>query len=195
MLHKGLHFRGYHFSHCYTPCLNLLPSHSLDPKAHQLMHINGQEDLLECWNHCWCIKNVELENPREIFHCQNCCDGQREKQARFHSPLQFLHTADFSKDMVSKVITPWLYNRRPVPGFHCPHTLTCISHYLKVVFVGIWWMALQGLPVYSSCRQTSCGSHLYLSWEILLSPLQLISIPATVRASQKTESLGLCRRI
>lgn len=166
MLHKGLHFRGYHSSHCYTACLNVLTSHSLDPRAHQLMHINGQEDLRECWNHCWWIKRVELENPREIFHWHTVRiavmdKGRSRPDFTVHfSPCRHLT----SQREWGSVITPRLYNRRPVPGFFCPHTLTCIFHHLKVVFVGIWWMAFQGLPVYSSYRQTPCGSHLYLSW-------------------------------
>lgn len=47
-------------------------------------------------------KEGRIGKPQGNFslaHCQNCCDGQREKQARFHSPLQSLQTSDFSKGM------------------------------------------------------------------------------------------------
>lgn len=114
-------------------------------------------------------------------------------QPGFHSKLWSLQTSRLSVDTEAQLLPHILYNRRPVPGSYCLHTLTCIFHYLKVAFKEVFVAMMDAsqrtsfciLPVGKPpaghiciCHEKSCFHQ----------PLQLISIPDTDNASQKTLS-------
>lgn len=119
------------------------------------------------------IRKPWRENGKLFIVTIIMMDKVRSKPG-FHSKLQSLQTSHLSIASELQLLLPILYNRRPIPGFHCLHTLTCIFHYLKVafkeVFVGMMDASPRTSLLYSSCRQTPCWSHLHWSWEILLSP-------------------------
>lgn len=111
----------------------------------------------------------------------------------FHSQLRSLQTSGLSTDTEAQLLLHVLSSRRPIPGFHCQYALTCICHYLKVAFKEVFVHMMDASPRTSSCilpvgkapAGHSCICH---ERPCFRQPLQLISIPDTVSASQKTLS-------
>lgn len=91
------------------------------------------------------------------------------------------------------IITLRTAEREACPKLHCLHTLGCIFHYLKVTFKEVFVDMMDASQRTSSCifpaGKPSAG-HICLCHEKFCfhQPLQLISIPDTVNAFQKTES-------
>lgn len=111
----------------------------------------------------------------------------------FHRRLQSRQTSGLSTDTEAQPLLHTLYNRRPIPGFHCLYTLTCTFHYLKVAFKEVFVRMMDAsprtsfhiLPVGKPPAGHICICHEKFCFH---QPLQLISIPDTVNASQKTLS-------
>lgn len=166
MLHKGLHFRWYHPRHCYTPHLNLLTSRSMDPRAHRLTHVRGEEDLLECWNHHWMYKGCRTGKPWRGL--RNYSLSELLWWTKWEADPDFTVSVSRCRQLASQwtlklsyYSTYCIIGGLSIPNFHCLNTVTWISHYLKVafkeIFVGMMDVSKDHL-VYSSYRLVTSAS-------------------------------------
>lgn len=111
----------------------------------------------------------------------------------FHSQPRSLQTSGLLTDTKAHLLLHIQYKRRPVLSFHCLYTLTCPFYYLKVAFKEVFVGMMDASPRTSFCilpvGKPPAG-HICICHEkpCFHQPLQLISIPDTVNASQKTLS-------